>query len=109
MPGDEPDIDFYRNEPQADAQADAADEDADMSGRTEPRLTGLRPRPNARPSALPPPEPEPARKGGALAIAAWAASVLILAGAGGAAVQYRSQLIAAWPPSERVFAAIGLR
>ena len=40
---------------------------------------------------------------------ALAASVLILCALAGAATTWRAQVMRAWPPSERVFAAIGLR
>jgi predicted Zn finger-like uncharacterized protein len=87
--------------------------EAEPHGRIEPRLNPLHPRTKPRP---PPPiidsEPPPdlaARRTGAGAIAAWVVSLLILIGAGGAAVNWRVQVMAAWPPSERVFAAVGLR
>jgi hypothetical protein len=87
--------------------------EAEPRGRIEPRLNPLTPRTKPRP---PPPvidaEPPPhlaARKAGAAAIAAWAVSLLILIGAGGAVVNWRVQVMAAWPPSERVFTAVGLR
>ncbi len=40
--------------------------------------------------------------------AAWAVSVLLLILAAGAAYVWRSQLIDAWPPSQRLYAALGL-
>ena len=40
---------------------------------------------------------------------ALAASVLILCGMAAAAATWRAQVMQVWPPSERVFAAIGLR
>jgi predicted Zn finger-like uncharacterized protein len=83
--------------------------DLDLPGRLEPRLKPLRPRPELRAiEPLPSLPAEPPRRGGAGAAAAWALSLLVLAGAAGAAVAWRTQVIAAWPPSERVFAALGL-
>lgn len=83
----------------------------DPLGRHEPRLNPLRPRADGRASArlgTPPPPDLPPARGGARAIVAWALSILVLAAAGGAAVAWRSQVMTAWPPSERVFAALGL-
>jgi predicted Zn finger-like uncharacterized protein len=84
---------------------------AEPPGRHEPRLKPLRPRTEAKPAE---PEPEddeapPTRGGRARAVAAWALSILVLAGAVVAAVNWRTQVVAAWPPSERVFSAVGLR
>lgn len=83
---------------------------ADPHGRAEPRLNPLRPRAEPR-FVVPdePPEPPPPERGGGLALAAWVLSLLLLAGACAAAVQWRAQVMTAWPPSERVFAALGLR
>jgi predicted Zn finger-like uncharacterized protein len=39
---------------------------------------------------------------------AWAASILLLALLFGAAFAWRSQIVAAWPPSARAYAAFGL-
>lgn len=79
--------------------------------RQEPRLHPLR----ARHEIAPPPmeplaheESRPAR-GGARAVVAWVLSVLVLVGLGAAAVQWRTQVMAAWPPSQRVYVALGLR
>jgi predicted Zn finger-like uncharacterized protein len=44
----------------------------------------------------------------ALALAAWAASILLLIGVAAGAVVWRQQIMAVWPPSERVFTALGL-
>jgi predicted Zn finger-like uncharacterized protein len=43
-----------------------------------------------------------------IALAAWAASILLLLGLAAGAVVWRQQIMAAWPPSERVFVALGL-
>jgi predicted Zn finger-like uncharacterized protein len=90
---------------------EAMADDEQPPDMTDPRVTGLRPRPIRRPSAPPAlPPPESSRPvSAALAIAAWAASLLVLAAAGAAAVAWRTEVMAAWPPSERVYAAIGLR
>jgi hypothetical protein len=39
---------------------------------------------------------------------AWAASILLLALLVGAAFAWRGQIVAAWPPSSRAYAAFGL-
>jgi predicted Zn finger-like uncharacterized protein len=93
---------------------DASTADSDAGGPVDPN-TGMRVRamraPARPPASLPAAAaPKAPRRGAmAIAIAAWAASLLVLAVAGGAAVSWRSQVIAAWPPSERVYAMIGLR
>jgi predicted Zn finger-like uncharacterized protein len=84
----------------------------DMPGRTEPRLHPLRPRPEpVREPAFADDEDEeePPRSGGARAVLAWGLSLLVLAALALAAVQWRAQVMEAWPPSERVYAALGLR
>jgi predicted Zn finger-like uncharacterized protein len=84
--------------------------EADAHARHEPRLKPLRPRVEVRLAEPPePPTDLPPARGGVKAIAAWAASLLFLAAAAGAAVTWRGQVMAAWPPSERVFSAVGLR
>jgi len=44
-----------------------------------------------------------------VAVLGWLLSVLVLAMLGGAAVAWRGDVMAAWPPSQRVYAALGLR
>ncbi|MGC8468896.1 MAG: hypothetical protein ACP5NI_03225 [Acetobacteraceae bacterium] len=39
----------------------------------------------------------------------WVASLLLLAGAGWAGVRYRQEIMRAWPPSVRLYLALGLR
>lgn len=54
--------------------------------------------------------PEPARKQPVWdrwVIAAWAASLLAVAGMGVAAVQFRADLMHSWPPSQRLYAVFG--
>ncbi len=63
------------------------------------------PRP-ARTPSFPPPAAPPARHRGALA--AWVVSILVLAGLGFAAVQFRAEIMSAWPPSQRVYAVFGV-
>ena len=46
---------------------------------------------------------------GAGAVLGWLATVAVLAAIGWAAVTWRTDVIAAWPPSQRVYAALGLR
>jgi predicted Zn finger-like uncharacterized protein len=103
------DVDFDADEP-ASARPTSAALEADPQGRHEPRLNPLRPRgePRAAAPVPPPPDPPPPR-GGARAIVAWALSILLLAAAGAAAVAWRTQVVATWPPSQRVFAVLGLK
>jgi predicted Zn finger-like uncharacterized protein len=44
-----------------------------------------------------------------VAVLGWLLSVLVLAMLGGAAVAWRGDIMAAWPPSQRVYVAVGLR
>ena len=48
------------------------------------------------------------RRGGVLPVVAWIASLVLLAFLVGAAYAWRAQIMAAWPPSERLYAALGL-
>lgn len=56
----------------------------------------------------PEPAPEPSRRTQTAARFAWAGSMLLLVLAGWAAYTWRVPIMQAWPPSERVFAALGL-
>jgi hypothetical protein len=49
-----------------------------------------------------------ARRGDALPVVAWVASLALLACLVGAAYAWRAPIMAAWPPSERLYAALGL-
>jgi predicted Zn finger-like uncharacterized protein len=66
------------------------------------------PAPPAVPPAVAPlaakPRPEPDR----VAVFGWIATVAVLVGAGAAALHYRGEIVAAWPPAARVFDALGL-
>jgi hypothetical protein len=64
------------------------------------------PRPEEK-LALEPGE-RPSRKLAVVAGLAWLASVAALAGAGWAAVAFRAEVMAAWAPSKRLFALLGL-
>jgi hypothetical protein len=64
----------------------------------EPRL--------ARAPSFPPADAPPARRRGAGA--AWAASILVLAGLAFAAVQFRAEIMQGWPPSQRLYAVFGV-
>ncbi|WP_144186507.1 zinc-ribbon domain-containing protein [Elioraea rosea] len=58
-----------------------------------------------------PPDGPPAarpRLGGAATIG-WVATILVLGAAGWGAYAYRDAVVQAWPPSERVYLALGLR
>ena len=54
---------------------------------------------------------EPARRHSRSAAprAAWVASFLVLAAIGWSAYAWRGEIVRAWPPSERVYVALGLR
>ena len=82
---------------------------ADPHGRPEPRLKPLRPRMEPR-FVVPdePPEALAPQRRGVIGLVAWVLTLVLLAGGCAAAVQWRAQVMAAWPPSERVFAALGL-
>lgn len=89
----------------ARAADDVADDGVDFS------MTGMRARmmhePGPRPALA---APGGRRRGAAVvAVAAWALSVLVVAGGVYAAVTWRTEVMAAWPPSERAYAAVGLR
>jgi hypothetical protein len=43
-----------------------------------------------------------------MAVAAWVLSLAVLAGVVWAAYAYRAEIMAAWPPSQRAYAAMGL-
>jgi predicted Zn finger-like uncharacterized protein len=51
---------------------------------------------------------DPPERGRALVVAAWVVSLVVLAGAVAAAYGYRDVVMQAWPPSTRVYAALGL-
>lgn len=65
------------------------------------RARGLDEVPAPLPPALPP------ARGQAAAIG-WVFTVVVLAALAGAAWQWRTQVMTAWPPSERVYRALGL-
>ncbi len=64
------------------------------------------PRPEEK--LVPEPGERPSRKLAVVAGLAWLASVAALAGAGWAAVAFRAEVMAAWAPSKRLFALLGL-
>ncbi len=64
------------------------------------------PRPEEK--LVPEPSERPSRKLAVVAGLAWLASVAVLAGAGWAAVAFRAEVMAAWAPSRRLFALLGL-
>jgi predicted Zn finger-like uncharacterized protein len=85
--------------------------------RPEPKLSSYRTRTEPRIAAddegdaRPPPRDDEtaARRRRRGAVAGWVLSVLLLLGLAVAAVAWRTQVMAAWPPSERVYGALGLR
>lgn len=52
--------------------------------------------------------PRPRRRAKALAPLGWAASILVLVALAWAGYQWRSEVVRAWPPSERLYAKLGL-
>jgi predicted Zn finger-like uncharacterized protein len=75
-----------------------------------PEPPPTRPPPTRGPSQHSPIEAvaaDPPRGGGALALA-WLLSFAVLGGAGYAAFLYRAEIMQAWPPATRLFAALGL-
>ena len=48
------------------------------------------------------------RRADAVALAGWAVSLALLAGLGWGGVRWRDDVMRAWPPSERLYAALGL-
>ena len=45
---------------------------------------------------------------GTLVLAGWAISLVLLAGLGWGSVRWRDSVMRVWPPSERLYAALGL-
>ena len=81
--------------------------------RPEPRLGGYRGRNiDTADDARPPPRddetepPPPPRRG---VLAAWLLSLLVLVALIWAAVAFRAGIVAAWPPSARLYDMLGLR
>ena len=69
------------------------------------------PRPGFAPPAMfdtEPDEPQMDEPEGRRSWAPWLASLLVLAIAAFALVQWRAQIMAAWPPSQRLYALLGL-
>ena len=64
------------------------------------------PRPEEK--LVPEPGERPSRALVVVAGVAWLASGAVLAGAGWAAVAFRAEVMAAWAPSRRLFALLGL-
>jgi predicted Zn finger-like uncharacterized protein len=67
---------------------------------------GVVPRPEEK--LVPEPGERPSRTLAVVAGLAWLASVAVLAGAGWAAVAFRAEVMAAWAPSKRLYALLGL-
>jgi predicted Zn finger-like uncharacterized protein len=95
-------------EPEADEALEADTESPPF--RQEPRLTGYRqPILERDDDEIPPPQDFETARSRRGAIIGWVASLVLLAAIGWAAVSWRGQVMAAWPPSERVYGALGLR
>ena len=78
----------------------------DIAPEIAPVFAPARPPPIDRP-------PAPSRQAGnralaSLALAGWVLSIGLLGGIGWGAVHWRSQVMAGWPPSERLYQAVGL-
>jgi predicted Zn finger-like uncharacterized protein len=76
-----------------------------------PRPEPVRPLPVPRADAEPPPSlrARPGRFPGLESIATVAASLVLLAALCWAAYAWRAEVMQVWPPSQRLFAALGLR
>ncbi len=103
----------------AEDPADLAPPPPVVAAKVEPTTEDLEP---AQPSARPPPplvasppliqdraEPEPESRSAARVLAAWTLSVAILVGIAVAAYVFRETVQSAWPPSQLLYAALGLR
>ena len=71
-------------------------------------LPPLQPRTGASLPSEPPPVFRPASQARVAAMA-WVLSLALLAAAAGATLVYRASIMQAWPPSQRAYAALGLR
>lgn len=97
-------------EPEMEAAPEPNVRQLPAAGRAEPRLSSYRPRGEAgdEDERLPPQDYESFRSNRP-ALIGWALSLLLLVALAWAAVTWRAQVMAAWPPSQRVYAALGLR
>jgi predicted Zn finger-like uncharacterized protein len=94
-------------QPEPPPQPDTA---APAAPRPPPEPPPARPPPTRGPSQPSPIEPVAADppRGGAALVLAWLLSLAVLGGAGYAAFLYRAEIMEAWPPATRLFAALGL-
>jgi predicted Zn finger-like uncharacterized protein len=74
---------------------------APAAGRAPPPLPPL---PPWRPQAA-----EPAPRSGASLALAWLLSLAVLGAAGWATVHFHAEIVEAWPPAARLYAALGIR
>jgi len=83
--------------------------------RVQPRLVSYRSRGEPPPlrvddvDARPPPRDEDFARRRRGALVGWVLSVLLLTSLAIEAVAWRTQVMAAWPPSQRLYTALGLR
>jgi predicted Zn finger-like uncharacterized protein len=71
------------------------------------RIPSIPPSPRAEP-AVPLAAPPPSRNGSVAAVLAWAVSLALVGGGILAAYAWRAPIIAAWPPSARLYQLLGL-
>jgi predicted Zn finger-like uncharacterized protein len=93
-------------------RAPAPPEPAPAEPPSRPRLPSLRtpePAAGAEDERLPPQNYEDFSRAGRGALLGWAVSLIVLIALGVAAVGWRDAVMAAWPASERLYAALGLR
>jgi predicted Zn finger-like uncharacterized protein len=98
--------------PEPALRAPAPPEPAPPEPTSRPRLPSLRPpepAAGADEERLPPQNYEDFSRGGRGALLGWAVSLIVLIGLTVAAVGWRDTVMAAWPASERLYAALGLR
>ncbi len=82
--------------------------DPEPASYPEPAPTDVPMLPSPNLYAPAPDRPNAITTGEPAVFAAWAVSIALLVGLGWAAVTWRGDVMRAWPPSERLYTAIGL-
>jgi predicted Zn finger-like uncharacterized protein len=98
-----PPVELRRLAPPRPDGAKPAKKLASYRGRDERRLTAI------DPDERPPPREDDPTRGRRVALVGWVLSLLLLVALGFGAVAWRGAVMASWPPSERLYAALGLR